>query len=145
MVGSRSVPLAGGLMLCRCLVEAIARPGTQGGTFSANPVAMVAGLVVMQAMTAAEFDRLERLGDDLRSQLTAIAHKHGAAFSINGAASLFSYPSQTLLSRNLSRCADDADEVALMKGLGRFFLAQGVMLPFGAACVPFDPDDAGRH
>ncbi|SMD20142.1 aspartate aminotransferase family protein [Rhizobium sp. RU36D] len=111
----------------------------QGGTFSANPVAMVAGLVAMQAMTKAEFDRLERLGDDLRGRLTAIADKHSAAFSINGAASLFRIHPKPRSPATYREALMTADQVVLMKGLGRFFQAQGVMLPFGAAACLSTP------
>jgi glutamate-1-semialdehyde 2,1-aminomutase len=40
-----------------------------GGTFNANPITMVAGLVAMQKLTREEFERLDRLGAMLREGL----------------------------------------------------------------------------
>lgn len=61
----------------------------QGGTFSANPLSMVAGVASMTAMDHAAFDHLEKLGDSLREQLASSIARHGAPFSVSGAASLF--------------------------------------------------------
>lgn len=40
-----------------------------GGTFSANPVSMCAGLAVLRAFAQPEIDRIDRLGDSLRAGL----------------------------------------------------------------------------
>jgi glutamate-1-semialdehyde 2,1-aminomutase len=70
-------------------------PGTRGpriasgGTFSANPVSMAAGLAAMTAMTPAEYDRLERLGARLRSRLTDVMRGHGVPGQVAGDGSLF--------------------------------------------------------
>ena len=59
----------------RAEVMEVFDPGTRGpriasgGTFSANPVSMTAGLAAMQAMTPAAFDRLETLGARARTRL----------------------------------------------------------------------------
>jgi glutamate-1-semialdehyde 2,1-aminomutase len=43
-----------------------------GGTFSANPVTMVAGLASMQALTPARFEQLDRVGAHLRSGINGL-------------------------------------------------------------------------
>ncbi|MBU2668077.1 aminotransferase class III-fold pyridoxal phosphate-dependent enzyme [Actinoplanes bogorensis] len=53
-----------------------------GGTFSANPVSMVAGRTALEAFDDAAVDRLNRLGDDLRTALTA------AGLDVSGLGSL---------------------------------------------------------
>ncbi|MER9121483.1 aminotransferase class III-fold pyridoxal phosphate-dependent enzyme, partial [Mesorhizobium sp. M0954] len=69
----------------------------QGGTFSANPVSMVAGRVSLEAMTEAAFDGLEAMGERLRAALTAAIAHHQAHYVISGAASLFRiHPKQKL-------------------------------------------------
>jgi glutamate-1-semialdehyde 2,1-aminomutase len=49
------------------------RPGAvgHGGTFSANPVTLRAGLATLEAWDQGEIERLNRLGDGLRAALTA--------------------------------------------------------------------------
>jgi glutamate-1-semialdehyde 2,1-aminomutase len=46
-------------------------PVSHGGTFSANPVTMRAGLAAMEMMTPAEYARVNALGERLRSELVA--------------------------------------------------------------------------
>lgn len=43
-----------------------------GGTFSANPLTMRAGLAALQILTAQEIDRINAMGDRLREQLLAM-------------------------------------------------------------------------
>ncbi|HEX5414244.1 MAG TPA: aspartate aminotransferase family protein, partial [Chloroflexota bacterium] len=42
-----------------------------GGTFSGNPLSMVAGLAAMEQLNPDEYERLNRLGEQLRSRATA--------------------------------------------------------------------------
>src|SRR5439155_19599744 len=58
----------------RAEVMEVFDPGTSnaiasGGTFTANPVSMVAGLATLRALDAATYERLERMGADLRARL----------------------------------------------------------------------------
>src|SRR5262249_61122388 len=57
-------------------------PVSHGGTFSANPVTMQAGLTAMRMMTEPEYARINALGDRLRSALLAQGWK------VNGLGSL---------------------------------------------------------
>lgn len=60
-----------------------ARPVGWGGTFSANPVTMTAGLVALQQFDAEQVAALNSLGDDLRTRLVS----HGIAVSGRGSLS----------------------------------------------------------
>ncbi len=76
-------------------VMAVFDPGTQGprilsgGTFSANPVTMTAGLAAMQAMDRTTFARLEEMGAQLRLRLNEIFRKNGQPGQVTGDGSLF--------------------------------------------------------
>ena len=79
----------------RAEVMEVFDPGTRGpriasgGTFSANPVSMTAGLAAMQAMTPAAFDRLETLGARARARLGDAFRAAGVAGQVTGDGSLF--------------------------------------------------------
>lgn len=105
----------------------------QGGTFSANPVSMVAGRVSMDAMTEAAFDRLEAMGDRLRTALTGAVQRHQAKYVVSGAASLFRIHAKEALPRDYREAYPSPDETVTMKTMTRFFRNEGVILPDGAA------------
>lgn len=105
----------------------------QGGTFSANPVSMVAGLIAMQAMTPAAFDRLERMGDALCQQLRDCAARLDRPFSVAGAASLFRIHPKPVVPTTYTESRMNAGEEECMRDLTRFFRERGVLLPYGAA------------
>ncbi|KQY18565.1 aspartate aminotransferase family protein [Rhizobium sp. Root482] len=111
----------------------------QGGTFSANPVSMLAGRMAMEAMTPDEFARLERLGDRLRAQLTATAAKHAAPFSIAGAASLFRIHAKRSVPGTYANAIMTTEEATRMRSLSRYFRDEGVLLPCGAAACLSTP------
>ncbi len=60
-----------------------------GGTFTANPVTMRAGLAAMKALTPESFARLDRLGALLREGIVASLARHGLAGQCVGLGSLF--------------------------------------------------------
>jgi glutamate-1-semialdehyde 2,1-aminomutase len=60
----------------------------QSGTFSANPVSMVAGRVAMELMTEAAFDRLNALGDYGRDRLVEAFRAAGVPGQVTGMGSL---------------------------------------------------------
>jgi glutamate-1-semialdehyde 2,1-aminomutase len=61
----------------------------QGGTFSANPVTMRAGLASMQALTPASFERLDTIGETVRQGINAAFARHSLAGVCVGLGSLF--------------------------------------------------------
>ncbi|UCI34906.1 aspartate aminotransferase family protein [Mesorhizobium sp. B4-1-4] len=113
------------------------KPGVpQGGTFSANPLSMVAGFASMQALDHAAFAHLESLGDRLRSQLDAAVARHGAPFSISGAASLFRIHPKAVLPRETREAVLMGPEAHAMLELTRTFAEHGIIIPNGAgACL----------
>ncbi|WP_091959313.1 aspartate aminotransferase family protein [Bradyrhizobium shewense] len=111
----------------------------QGGTFSANPLSMVAGFVSMTALDRAAFDHLERLGDRLREQLMAAIARHHAPLSVSGAASLFRIHPKAILPRDFREATPTAVQAHVMKELGRTFAENGIVLPSGAAACLSTP------
>ncbi|TPP04587.1 aspartate aminotransferase family protein [Rhizobium glycinendophyticum] len=105
----------------------------QGGTFSANPVSMIAGLVAMETLTPEAFGRLELMGETLCGELRECAARLGRPFSVAGAASLFRIHPKSLLPRTYTEARMTAGQTQCMRALTRFFREQGILLPFGAA------------
>lgn len=60
-----------------------------GGTFTANPITMGAGLATMRKMTPEAYDRLNEHGSYLRQGLADALHRAGVPGQITGAGSLF--------------------------------------------------------
>jgi glutamate-1-semialdehyde 2,1-aminomutase len=112
---------------------------SQGGTFSANPVSMVAGRIAMEAATPAMFHRLEQQGDRLRKQLVTSARKNNAPFSVTGAASLFRLHPKPEPPRSYAAARQTPGEVATMRRLCRFLRDRGVLLPHDAAACLSTP------
>jgi glutamate-1-semialdehyde 2,1-aminomutase len=111
----------------------------QGGTFSANPLSMVAGLAAMQALDQAAFDRLARLGDELRARLSTAIRDRQAPFCVVGAASLFRIHPKRRAPRDYRESHQSVAEAAVMRALWRFFQEAGVNLPSGAAACLSTP------
>lgn len=60
-----------------------------GGTYNGNPVSMAAGLATLRKMTPEAYDRLNALGDSLRTQLAGLLRNRGIAGQVLGRGSLF--------------------------------------------------------
>jgi len=60
-----------------------------GGTFSANPLTMAAGLAAMEQMSPLIYERLNRLGAQLRKQANEVLAAAGEGAQITGDGSLF--------------------------------------------------------
>lgn len=111
----------------------------QAGTFSGNPISMVAGRAAMEALTPAAFEHLERLGCRVRNGLTRAAHKRKAPFSICGAASLFRIHPKKAPPAIYRDAKLTPEEKALMRSLTRHFLAHEILLPLDAAACLSTP------
>ena len=117
----------------------------QGGTFSANPLSMVAGLAAMQALDHAAFEHLEQLGETVREGLQRSIAKRDAPLSVTGAASLFRIHPMRRPPGDFREAHQSPKAAALMKAVSRFFSQNGVVLPNGAsACLstPMQDTDA---
>ncbi|RWC00353.1 MAG: aspartate aminotransferase family protein [Mesorhizobium sp.] len=64
-------------------------PVSQSGTFTANPLSMVAGAAAMRALTEGEIERLNSLGTQARSELGAVLAASDIGGHVTGAGSLF--------------------------------------------------------
>lgn len=64
-------------------------PVSHGGTFSANPLSMVAGLAGLNAYDQDQVARLNRMGDALRAKLAELLARAGLAAQVTGMGSLF--------------------------------------------------------
>jgi glutamate-1-semialdehyde 2,1-aminomutase len=108
----------------------------QGGTFSANPLSMVAGLAAMTALDHAAFAHLEQLGNAVRDGLEQSIAKRSAPMSVSGAASLFRIHPTRRAPNDYREAYPSPQGAALMRALTRFFSENGVILPNGAsACL----------
>src|SRR6266480_2017493 len=54
-------------------------PIPQSGTFNGNPIGMVAGAATLDALTPADYERLNTMGDDLRQRLRTLFARKGIA------------------------------------------------------------------
>ena len=59
------------------------------GTFNANPMTMVAGESVLQQLTPEVFERIDRLGRELRAKLATVFDEFDIDANVTGIASLF--------------------------------------------------------
>jgi glutamate-1-semialdehyde 2,1-aminomutase len=105
----------------------------QGGTFSANPLSMVAGLAAMRHLDHAAFAHLEILGNAVRDGIVRAIARRDAPMCVTGAASLFRIHPTARMPNDYRDSHAAPAGAALMKELTRFFAANGIILPLGAA------------
>jgi glutamate-1-semialdehyde 2,1-aminomutase len=111
----------------------------QGGTFAANPMAMVAGRAAMSALDERQFTHLEALGEQLRSGLRAAIEKTAAPFCITGAASLFRIHTSRTPPREFRELHATPAANRVLRELTRHFAAHGIVLPNSAAACLSTP------
>jgi glutamate-1-semialdehyde 2,1-aminomutase len=116
----------------------------QGGTFAANPMAMVAGRAAMQALDRAQFAHLERLGEQLRNGLRAAIEKTGAPFCVTGAASLFRIHTSRTPPREFRELHATPAAIRVLRELTRHFATHGIVLPNSAAACLSTPMTAAE-
>lgn len=105
----------------------------QGGTFSANPLSMTAGLAAMRHLDRAAFSHLEMLGNFVRNGIARAIASRGAPLCVTGAASLFRVHPMAMIPNNYREAHPAPAGTTLMKQLTRFFAENGIILPHGAA------------
>lgn len=99
-----------------------------GGTFSANPVTMVAGLTAMQLMTDAAYAQLDRQGDTLRGALNQAFADSGVSGQATGLGSLIKLH---LKSSPIANYRDAHPSPAQAKAMNRFnieMLNRGILM-----------------
>ncbi|WGR93387.1 aspartate aminotransferase family protein [Bradyrhizobium sp. ISRA443] len=105
----------------------------QGGTFSANPLSMVAGLAAMRHLDHAAFSHLETLGNIVRHGIDRAISDRGAPLCVTGAASLFRIHPMARVPNDYREAHPSPAAATLMKELTRFLAGNGIILPYGAA------------
>lgn len=105
----------------------------QGGTFSANPLSMVAGLASMQHLDHAAFTHLETLGNMVREGIARAIARRDVPLCVTGAASLFRVHPMVQSPSDYRDAYAAPAGAALMKEMTRFFADNGIILPLGAA------------
>jgi glutamate-1-semialdehyde 2,1-aminomutase len=99
-----------------------------GGTFSANPMTMTAGLVAMEHFNRAQVDRLNQLGDAARIQISNAIKETGIPACVTGAGSIFRIHFKPTAPRNYREGYVTPAENKLMKALCDHALDEGVLL-----------------
>ncbi len=108
-----------------------------GGTFTANPVTMTAGLTTLKLLEDGELiNRLNRLGDKIRQQIRDIFEAKGVDVQVTGAGSLFSvyFTREEVKDTN---AAFRSDKKKLMEYHSRLLVNGIFFLPghYGALCT----------
>ena len=78
------------------------------GTFNAHPLAMAAGLTVMKEMKPAVYERIAKMGDEMRNGLRDVLAGEGVEAHVGGVGSLFSiaWTDRDVMDHETSRTAD---------------------------------------
>lgn len=118
----------------------------QGGTFSANPLSITAGLAAMKHLDHAAFANLDELGCLVRDGIARAISKRRAPLCVTGAASLFRIHPMAEAPNDNREAYPSLSASKLLKQLADFFVENGIMFPHGAAAsmsTPMTRADAG--
>jgi glutamate-1-semialdehyde 2,1-aminomutase len=105
----------------------------QGGTFSANPLSMSAGLACMQALTRDAFAHLESLGEYTRAGLRELFESKGWPFTVTGQASLLRIHARSTPPRTYREAYATPAERAVLASLSAQLLERGFIAPTSAS------------
>jgi glutamate-1-semialdehyde 2,1-aminomutase len=105
----------------------------QGGTFSANPLSMSAGLACMRALTREAFRDLESLGDYTRARLTELFQRKRWPFTVTGQASLLRVHARPSAPRSYRETFASPAERAVLNHLTEALLDRGFIAPTSAS------------
>ncbi len=98
-----------------------------GGTFSANPMSMRAGLAAMQLLDPPAFDKLERIGTAVRNGIGASLERHGVAGTVVGRGSLLKVHFTSRPVRDYRSAFPTADEARRLALFNRGLLNRGIL------------------
>ncbi|HEY4369653.1 MAG TPA: aspartate aminotransferase family protein [Steroidobacteraceae bacterium] len=98
------------------------------GTFSANPITMVAGLAAMQAFDRAAVSRLNQLGDLARARLTEAIKIAGVPACVTGIASMFRIHMKETPPANYREAYVSAVEKSMRQAFLDHMLENGILL-----------------
>ena len=107
-----------------------------GGTFNANPVTMAAGLTAMRLMDDKAFDRLDELGQKLRSGIEACFERAGVPGAVTGMGSLFRLHPAARHFVDYRSAVASKDDSARFDRLYRRLIDHSILLaPTGLGCL----------
>lgn len=99
-----------------------------GGTFSANPMTMRAGIAALRLLDAAAFARLDAIGAALREGIGAALRRHGVAGSVVGAGSLLKVHFTERTVTDYRSAYGTVDETRRLAQFSRALLNRGVII-----------------
>lgn len=117
---------------------------SHGGTFSANPLTMAAGLAAMRAYDAAAIGRLNRMGDDLRGAANGAFRERGMPAQMTGLGSLFRLHLSAASITDYRSCYQTAAQKAAISAIQFGLLERGYLLTpncSGALSTPMTDTD----
>ncbi len=100
----------------------------QGGTFSANPMTMVAGYTTMKMFDQAAVEKVNRLADRARAQITEAIRVADIPACVTGGGSMFRVHLKPEVSGDYRSGYVDADEAGRIKRLLDYLFDNGAML-----------------
>jgi glutamate-1-semialdehyde 2,1-aminomutase len=105
-----------------------------GGSFNANPMSMVAGIATLEELTPEVYERMNRLGEQLRNRLTGVLQELEFPAQVTGVGSLFGvhFTPQPVRDYRSAATADPELRHRFFLGL---FNAGILMDPRGAGCL----------
>ncbi len=98
------------------------------GTFSANPITMVAGRVAMELFDQTAVERLNRLTDRLRARLTEAIQSAGITACVSGAGSMFRVHMKAAVPTNYRETFVSEAEAQQLKLLLDHLFDHGIMM-----------------
>ncbi|MGF1595353.1 MAG: aspartate aminotransferase family protein [Acidimicrobiales bacterium] len=117
-------------------------PVPSGGTFSANPVSMTAGVACLRQLDEGSFRRLEEMGDGVRHGLRAVFERRGLDWQVTGHGSLFRLHPHGRPVVGYRQAHLGPAEAAVMDDLQRRLLDRQVYLPgYGLGCLNLATSD----
>ena len=117
------------------------------GTFSANPVTMTAGLAALRSFDRDQVDRLNRLGDTARRQISEAIRIAAIPACVTGGGSIFRIHLKAAPPQNYRESYATPAESRLLKVLVDHALAEGIILigtGSGALSTPMNQAEIDR-
>jgi glutamate-1-semialdehyde 2,1-aminomutase len=123
-----------GALAGRAEVMAVMNPWAEpvlfphSGTFSANPVTMVAGLTAMELFDQAAVERLNRLADYTRERIREAINIADVPASVTGVGSMFRVHLKAEVGRNYREAFVDAEEAARLRRMLDHLFDSGIIM-----------------
>ena len=118
-----------------------------GGTYSGNPLSATAGYAALTQLTPDAYERLEVLGDDLRSRANAVFAEAGVPGQVSGAGSLILVVPTDAPIVNYRSIPKGPETEARMRGLHRGLMDAGIIVSkegLGALSTPMGQAEIDR-